>query len=118
MAGLNVIIRLISVDLNLNGHGQLERSLTINKNSKLKWLSIFDILYKFAVIIHNFLKTNIVKLQVLGLGVDFTFTWDNNHNENNNHNNNHNDKNNPHQNLLKETVLGDMEQKLRIRGKR
>ena len=48
---------------------------------------------------------DVVKLQVLclGLGVDFTFTWDNNHNQNNN--------NNHHLNFLKGTVVGDMEQK-------
>ena len=41
----------------------------------------------------------VVKLQILGLelGVDFTFTWDNNH------------KNNPHLNFFKGTVLGDKE---------
>ena len=61
-----------------------------------------------------------VKLQVLGLGlgVDFTFTWDNNHNDNNNDNNNHNDKNNPGLNFLRGAVLGNMEQKIGIRGKR
>ena len=44
----------------------------------------------------------IVKLQVLdrGLGVDFTFTLDNNDNDN------------PHLYFLKGTVLGDMEQKI------
>ena len=47
---------------------------------------------------------HIVELQVLdqGLGVDFTFAWDNN-------NNDKKDKN-PHLNLLKGTVLGDKEQ--------
>ena len=54
-----------------------------------------------------------VKLQVLGpgLGVEFTFTLDNNDNDNNN------DKNNPPQNCLKGTVLGDKEHGLRIRDK-
>ena len=52
----------------------------------------------------------IVKLQLLGLGVDLTLTWDNNDSDN--------DKNNPHLNFLKGTVLGDMEQKIGIRGKR
>ena len=52
----------------------------------------------------------------LRLGVDFTFTWDNNNKNNNNDNDN--DKNNPHLNFLKGTVLGDMEQKIGIRGKR
>ena len=56
----------------------------------------------------------IVELQVLGqgLGVDFTFAWDNN-------NNNKYDKNdkNPHLNFLKGTVLGDKEQGLGIRDK-
>ena len=48
-------------------------------------------------------SNNIVKLQVLGLrlGVDFTFTLDNNHNNNDN-----NDNNNPHLNFFKGTVLG------------
>ena len=51
-----------------------------------------------------------VKLQVLGpeVGVDFTFTLDNNANDNNN----------PHLNFLKVTVLRDMEQKIGIRGKK
>ena len=46
------------------------------------------------------LRYDFVELQVLGqgLGVDFTFAWDNN--------NNKNDKN-PHLNFLKGTVLGD-----------
>ena len=53
----------------------------------------------------------IVKLQVLGLrlGVDFTFTLDNNHNNNDN---------NPHLNFFKGTVLGVKEQRLGIRDKR
>ena len=45
-------------------------------------------------------------LDILGLGVDFTFTWDNK----NNHNN-------PHINFLKGTVLGVKEQGLGIRDK-
>ena len=57
---------------------------------------------------------NIVELKVLGqgLGVDFTFAWDNNNN-----NNNKNDKNdkNPHLNFWKGTVLGDKEQGVGIR---
>ena len=55
------------------------------------------------------------KLQVLGLrlGVDFTFTLDNNNN-NDNHNDNHN---NPHLNFFKGTVLGVKEQGLGIRDK-
>ena len=50
----------------------------------------------------------IVKLQVLGLrlGVDFTFTLDNNDNDNN-----------PHLNFFKGTVLGVKEQGLGIRDK-
>ena len=48
----------------------------------------------------------------LRLGVDFTFTSDNNNNNNNNDNDN-----NPHLNFLKGAVLGDMEQKIGIRGK-
>ena len=43
----------------------------------------------------------------LGLGVDFTFVWDNK--------NNNNDKINPHINFVKGTVLGDMEQGVGIR---
>ena len=56
-----------------------------------------------------------VKLQVLGLklGVDFTFTLDNNYY---NHNDNHND-NNPYLNFFKETVIGVKEQGLEIRDK-
>ena len=46
----------------------------------------------------------------LGLGVDFTFTWDNNENDNNDNDKNGNDKNNPHLNFLKGTVLWDKEQ--------
>ena len=58
-------------------------------------------------------KNDFVKLQVLGLrlGVDFTFTLDNNDNDNN-------DNNNPHLNFFKETVLGVKEQGLGIRDKR
>ena len=54
-------------------------------------------------------KTLIVKLQVsgLGLGVEFTFTLDNNDNNDNN----------PHLNFLKGTVLGVKEQGLGIRDK-
>ena len=50
----------------------------------------------------------IVELQVLvlGLGVDFTFAWDNNKYKNNNNKN-------PHLNFLKGTVLGDKEQGIR-----
>ena len=40
----------------------------------------------------------------LGLGVDFTFTWDDNNK-------------NPHLNILKGTVLGDKEQGVGIREK-
>ena len=58
----------------------------------------------------------VVKLQVLGLGlgVDFTFTLDNN---DNNDNNGNNDNNNPHLNFFKGTVLGVKEQGLGIRYK-
>ena len=66
----------------------------------------------------------IVKLQGLGLrlGVDFTFTLDNNHNNDNNDNhnnndNNDNDNNNPHLDFFKGTVLGAKEQGLGIRDK-
>ena len=50
-----------------------------------------------------------VKLQVLGLrlGVDYTFTLDNNDNDNNN----------PHLNFFKGTVLGVKEHRLGIRDK-
>ena len=44
----------------------------------------------------------------LRLGVDFTFTWDNNDN---------NDNNNHHLNFLKVTVLGDKERGLGIKDK-
>ena len=46
--------------------------------------------------------------------MDFIFAWDNN---NNNKNNDNNYKNNPHLNFVKETVLGDKEQGVRIRDK-
>ena len=42
----------------------------------------------------------------LGLGVDFTFAWDNH---------NHKNDNNPHLNFVKGTVLGDKEQGVGIR---
>ena len=48
----------------------------------------------------------------LGLGVDFTFAWDNKNNTNVN-----NDKNNPHLNFVKGTVIGDKEQGVGIRDK-
>ena len=73
--------------------------------------------------ISNYLATvylclGIVKLQVLGLrlGVDFTFTLDNNHNNDNNNDNN--DNNNPHLNFFKGTALGVKEQGLGIRDER
>ena len=61
-------------------------------------------------------SSTFVKLQVLGLrlGVDFTFTLDNNDNHNDNNDNN---DNNPHQYFLKGTVLGVKEQGLGIRDK-
>ena len=68
------------------------------------------------IIYSGFLSTDlqdnwccIVKLQVLGLwlGVDFTFTLDNNKNNDNN----------PHLNFVKGTVLGDKEQGVGIREK-
>ena len=54
-----------------------------------------------------------VKIQVIGLrlGVDFTFTLDNNDN-----NHNDNNDNNPHLNFFKGTVLGVKEQGLGIRN--
>ena len=51
---------------------------------------------------------------VLGLGVDFTFAWDNNRN---NKNNNNNDSKNPHLNFLKGTVLVDKGTDVGIRDK-
>ena len=62
----------------------------------------------------TFEQLNIVKLQVLGLrlGVDFTFTLDNNDS-----NDKDNDNNNPHLNFFKGTVLGVKEQGLGIRDK-
>ena len=59
-----------------------------------------------------------VKLQGLGqrLGVDFTFTSDNN--DNHNDINDNNDNNIPHLNFFKWTVLGVKEQGLGIRDKR
>ena len=69
-------------------------------------------------------KNVFVKLQVLGLrlGVDFTFTLDNNrnnndNNDNDNNDNDNNDNNNPHLNFFKGTVLGVKEQGLGIRDK-
>ena len=55
---------------------------------------------------HNIVSTFVVKLQVLDLrlGVDFTFTLDNN-------------DNNPHLNFFKGKVLGVKEQGLGIRDK-
>ena len=53
------------------------------------------------------------KCKICQTPVNYTFALDNK----NNHNNNKNDKN-PHLNFLKGTVPGDMEQKIRIRGKR
>ena len=46
----------------------------------------------------------------LGLGVDFTFAWDN-------HKNHKNENDNPHLNFVKGTVLGDKEQGVGIRDK-
>ena len=53
-----------------------------------------------------------VELQVLGqgLGVDFTFVWDDK-------NNNNNDKNNPHINFVKRTLIGDKEKGVGKRDK-
>ena len=48
----------------------------------------------------------------LGLGVSFTFARDNQNHNNHNHKND-----NPHLNFVKETVLGDKEQGVRIRDK-
>ena len=46
----------------------------------------------------------------LGLGVDFTFAWDN-------YNNDINDNHNPHLNFLKGTVLVDKDKGVGIRDK-
>ena len=51
-------------------------------------------------------------LQLDRIGVDFTFTFDNNHNNDNN-----NDNNNPHLNFFKGIVLGVKEPGLGIRDK-
>ena len=51
-------------------------------------------------------RVHFCQTQVLGLGVDFTFAWDNDNNDKN-HKNDKNDNNNPHLNFLKGTVLGD-----------
>ena len=64
----------------------------------------------FSIVFH-FCQTPVLGL---GLGVDFTFAWDNHNNENHN-NHNHN---NPHLNFVKGTVLGDKEQEVGIRDKR
>ena len=54
----------------------------------------------------------------LGLGVDFTFAWDNDNNDNNDNNDkNHKNDNNPHLNFVKGTVLGDKEQGVGMRDK-
>ena len=63
----------------------------------------------FSIVFH-FCQTPVLGL---GLGVDFTFAWDNHNNENHN-NHNHN---NPHLNFVKGTVLGDKEQGVGIRDK-
>ena len=52
----------------------------------------------------------------LGLGLDFTFAWDNN-DMNNDNNNDNNDNNNPHLNFVKGTVLSHKEQGVGIRDK-
>ena len=56
----------------------------------------------------NFCQTPVLGL---GLGVDFTFAWDNHDN------NNHKNDNNPHLNFVKGIVLGDKEQRVGIRDK-
>ena len=58
---------------------------------------------------HKFCQTPVLGL---GLGVDFTFAWDNI-----NKNYGSNDKNNPHLNFVKGAVLGDKEQGVGIRDK-
>ena len=55
----------------------------------------------------NFCQTPVLGL---GLGVDFTFAGDND-------NDNDNNDNNPHQDFVKDTVLGDKEQGVGIRDK-
>ena len=52
----------------------------------------------------NYCQTPVLDL---GLGVDFTFAWDNHKNH----------KNNPHLNFRERTVLGDKEQGVGIRDK-
>ena len=78
--------------------------------AKQKFSILLDQLATLAMhscLIHFFFQTPVLGL---GLGVDFTFAWDNN-----NKNNDNNDKNNPHLNFLKATVLGEEEQGLGIR---
>ena len=57
----------------------------------------------------NYCRTPVLGL---GLGVDFSFAWD----DNDKHNDN-NEKNNPHLNFVKGRVLGDKEQGVGIRDK-
>ena len=87
----------------INSKGNTSRFLCSNLSKIL--------LHNFIVQIWLYIFT-FVKLQVLGLrlGVDFTFTLDNN-------DNNDNDSNNPHLNFFKGTALGVKEQGLGIRDK-
>ena len=62
----------------------------------------------------DFKKGKFCQTPVLGLGVDFTFPWDN---KNNNNDNDNTDKNNPHLNFVKGTEPGDKEQGVGIRDK-
>ena len=88
-----------------------------------KYLKVSQDIRQYMTICGNMWQymtiSDVVKLQVLGLrlGVDFTFTLDNNDNHNNDNNDN-NDNNNPHLNFFKGTVLGVKEQGLGIRDKR
>ena len=81
-----------------------------------KYLKVSQDIRQYMTICGNMWQymtiSDVVKLQVLGLrlGVDFTFTLDNN--------DNHNNDNNPHLNFFKGTVLAVKEQGLEIRDKR
>ena len=75
------------------------------------WKNSAKILLKIIQILLRYCQTPVLGL---GLGVDFTFAWDNPYIHN--HKNDKND-NNPHLNFVKGTVLGEKEQGVRIRDK-
>ena len=77
-------------------------TVTIGKNGPNASFLTSSIFSLSSLVCRYYIFVLIVKLQVLdrGLGVDFTFTLDNNDNDN------------PHLYFLKGTVLGDMEQKI------